>query len=109
MRTQHTPGPWGIEWTNETAWIGTMRKDGKVNEIVCNIEREGLKPEILALHDANAQLIVAAPSLLEACKEVRNTGVEQTEDGECSGVFITHEAWQWCADAIARATGKEPQ
>lgn len=60
-----TPGPWGIEQTPGTNWIGPMRKsgDGKVSTLVAHTDREGLKPDALRLNDANARLIADAPQL----------------------------------------------
>jgi hypothetical protein len=60
----YTPGPWGVEQTLEHNWIGPMRHNGKVDQIVCHTEREGLKDSIIARNDANAQLIASAPDLL---------------------------------------------
>ena len=58
MKTAHTPAPWSYEKATKTIrakpsnyWIATMDSwDGAVN------------------HEANAQLIAAAPDLLEACE-----------------------------------------
>jgi hypothetical protein len=62
IRAQHTPGPWGIERTNDTNWIGPLRTsgDGKVAAIVCSTDREGLRPDVLARNDADAAFIVRA-------------------------------------------------
>lgn len=67
---KHTPGPWGIEQTDDTNWIGFMRPHDpkKVELIVCTTSRESLTDEALARNDANARLIAAAPDLLEALK-----------------------------------------
>ncbi|WP_164241985.1 hypothetical protein [Stenotrophomonas maltophilia] len=70
MSSKHTPGPWGIEQTDDTNWIGFMRPDGKkVELIVCTTSRDNFfKPETQERNDANARLIAAAPELLEALK-----------------------------------------
>lgn len=67
---KHTPGPWGIEQTESSNWIGRMRLDGsgKVSELVTSTDRAHLKPEALARNDANARLIAAAPELLETLR-----------------------------------------
>lgn len=71
MSSKHTPGPWGIEQTDDTNWIGFMRPDGrKVELIVCTTSRDNFfKPETQEQNDANARLIAAAPELLEALKD----------------------------------------
>lgn len=63
-----TKGPWGIEQTKTTNWIGPMRKsgDGKIAEIVCSTNREDLELAALEREDANAALIAASPELFEA-------------------------------------------
>lgn len=80
MDAKHTPGPWGIEETNGTNWIGPMRKsgDGKIAEIVCDTDRDRLTPEAIERSDANARLIAAAPELLAALKELRSWYLDQT-------------------------------
>lgn len=66
---QHTPGPWGIEQTANTNWIGPLRPDGKVHAIVSSTET-GRNLSISARHrnDANANLIAASPDLLAELK-----------------------------------------
>lgn len=65
----HTPGPWGVEQTTVSNWIGRMRADGsKIEYIVAHTDRDSLRDEVLVRNDANARLIAAAPDLLEACK-----------------------------------------
>lgn len=66
--SKHTPGPWGIERTYDTNWIGFMRPHDpkKVQLIVCTTSRESLTDEALARNDANARLIAAAPEMFEA-------------------------------------------
>jgi hypothetical protein len=79
---KHTPGPWGIEQTENHNWIGPLRnKSHKVWEIVCSTERGPLKPDALERSDANAHLIAAAPDLLEACKAALWAGIKDI-DGE---------------------------
>ncbi len=70
MKTTHTPGPWGIEKTRDTLWIGPLRKDGtKIDVIVASIETDSSYiEEAIAEREANAQAISALPDLLEACK-----------------------------------------
>lgn len=62
---EHSPGPWRWEWhaddrddNDETDWRILRDADGK-----------RLLSEILAVSDANARLIAAAPRLLAALRE----------------------------------------
>lgn len=77
-----TPGPWGVERTDKDNWIGPMRRsgDGKVAEIVCDTDRNGLYPEYLQRNDANADLIAAlrnaAPALLDELERLRKDSAE---------------------------------
>ena len=74
--TESTPGPWGVERTATTNWIGPLRKDGKVNHIIASTKRDkALKPEVRANNDANAELISAAPELLEALRDLHDFAV----------------------------------
>lgn len=98
---QHTRGPWGIEWTDERAWIGPMRMhDGKISRVVTSTERAGLVPESLAEKDANARLISAAPELLEACEQMLASALPNKE--EHPTMFAV---WQVAQAAIAKALG----
>lgn len=66
----HTPGPWGVEQTTVSNWIGRMRADGsKVEYIVAHTDRDSLRDDVLVRNDANARLIAAAPELLDACAQ----------------------------------------
>lgn len=102
MKTQHTPGPWGIEQTDSSNWIGRMRRDGvKVDEIVTSTDRFNLTPEATARNDANARLIAAAPEMLEALRHVFDLCCTEGADcGDIDGDKIR--------SAIARATGEKP-
>ena len=69
----HTPGPWGVEQTSCTNWIGPMRSgENKINRLVAQNERDGLHNAALARNDANARLIAAAPELAEALRELHD-------------------------------------
>lgn len=125
--SKHTKGPWGIEQTDDTNWIGFMRPhDGKVELIVCTTARDfTLKDEAREQNDANARLIAAAPELLEALsKAVRETEqflfdawlVRVCPSGDVESVqrqwlasgdhrdFV--DEWREQIDAIAKATGE---
>lgn len=97
MNANHTPGPWGIERTDDTNWIGFMRPHdpNKIELIVCTTSRESLTDEALARNDANAQLISAAPDLLEALQRIVN-----------SSSLTDVQLWADARDAVAKATGE---
>ncbi len=79
----HTPGPWGIEQTTVSNWIGKMRPDSKkVEYIVAHTDRDSLRHDVLVRNDANAKLISAAPDLLTACRAVLASLERIASDGE---------------------------
>jgi hypothetical protein len=79
--TEHTPGPWGIERTATTLWVGPMRRDGsKCADVVCHFDVDSLTPEATKRNTANARLIAAAPDLLAALVDV----VSIHEQVECA-------------------------
>lgn len=107
VMSKHTPGPWGIEQTDDTNWIGFMRPDGKkVELIVCTTSRDNFfKPETQEQNDANARLIAASPELLRALQAVVNDChdldmVPSNERGR------TTTAFELAVAAIAKATGE---
>lgn len=100
MTSNQTPGPWGIEQTGDTNWIGFMRPHDprKVELIVCTTSRESLTDEALTRNDSNARLISAAPELLEAAIAfiAPFDGIEVVQDSDIAKARA----------AIAKATGE---
>lgn len=93
--SKHTKGPWGIEQTDDTNWIGFMRPhDGKVELIVCTTARDfTLKDEAREQNDANARLIAAAPELLALLVESqRSIGGDWRERRDAAIAKATGEA-----------------
>ena len=75
IETLHPPGPWGVEQTSCSNWIGRLRPDGtKVDHIVAHTDRDSLRSDVLVRNDANARLIAAAPEMLAALKMVLQFG-----------------------------------
>lgn len=74
MGAKHTPGPWGIEKNYSNGceigpWIMTERSPTGTRTIVANLGGAPyLEDDGGANIYANARLIAAAPSLLEACR-----------------------------------------
>jgi len=66
MKTEHTPGPWGIQ-TDPNLFNGKTAVWGKNGHgtLIAVIYADGAKDSI----EANAKLIAAAPKLLAACKK----------------------------------------
>lgn len=60
MKTKHTPGPWAIHSNEFTKWVSNESGKAQIAKV--------FKPAGMAdaTADANAQLISAAPELLEA-------------------------------------------
>ena len=101
---KHTKGPWikNSHWTNEcngTRIEGLEITDTDGNIICLTWDSEF--PE--ETDEANAQLIAAAPELLEACKGLMKQAVSDAEqyqqDAACSIWAYIADA----ADAIAKA------
>jgi len=65
MEDSHEEDLWGIEWTEKTAYIGTLRDDGKIKELVTKIDIDpNLNPHSLERNKARARLLAAAPAML---------------------------------------------
>lgn len=89
MNTKHTPGPWfracdygaNNHWTDSNKWqqIVNEDKDGNPAGLICLVNRnEGNHSE------ANAQLIAAAPELLDFAIIVsRSACLQQVNGNEC--------------------------
>jgi hypothetical protein len=87
----HTPGPW--EWKAiENGWDGVESKqDGVLCRLVYN-------------NPANAQLMAAAPDLLEACKRLVSVLIER-KGTEHEMRVSPYDVWKIKA-AIKKAEGK---
>jgi hypothetical protein len=92
---KHTPGPW---YTNP-----------KPDSPQGLIYQENTGKNIAVCYETlDANLIAAAPELLEACKAAEASGRDvKINDGVEHGVEITHEAWTSIKTAIAKAEGKQ--
>jgi hypothetical protein len=101
----HTPGPWGIETTEGSLWVGPMRASGaKVDEIVVHLEHGALyRHQYSERAAANAKLIAAAPDMLAALEAFANpknwvlNGCFDPNSGNFEGI-------RFAAAAIRKAT-----
>ena len=67
IEAKRTPGEWGVEQTDTTNWIGPMRHDGdKIDLVVCDTDRDGLKLRAINQNDANAAFIASCAGNAEA-------------------------------------------
>lgn len=65
----HTPTPWGIERTEDANWIGPLREGShKIKHIIAHTDRGDLKPEYVALNDANADFVVRAVNFYDGLR-----------------------------------------
>ncbi|MFM7009623.1 MAG: hypothetical protein ACKO0Z_09890 [Betaproteobacteria bacterium] len=113
MTTKHTPGPWMAIKTDEGDLVKfgiICAKDpiGSPANDICAIWDRGGKEKTLA----NAQLITAAPELLDAIIELARTATTlqiayETQFGTNSFTFNVHNAGAKARAAIAKATGSQ--
>ncbi len=101
---KHTPGPWfyikGDEWSHSVATQHGELPDGSQSYwTVASINKQR-EPE----HEANAQLIAAAPELLQALETIRDLHDYE----ECSAVLASrlYDARNIAIRAIAKVTGE---
>jgi hypothetical protein len=91
MSTKHTPGPWVA---NQTQYA-----DGSIGIGPVNVKEDVAR----ALHTANANLIAAAPEMLEALKmALSNIPRPTMQDKDCAERLATLAHIQ---DVIDKATG----
>ena len=98
----HTPGPWKVTYNKKFNWYDISH---------CHICEWGETPTIIKVEDyqdepyktGNANLIAAAPELLEALKMLRNI-LHEHVSGVSSNYF---EAWNATQKAISKAEGEQ--
>lgn len=104
MTTQHTSGPWAIEWDHNKSRPDFIRSfvNGEMQDIA-EMSDEGNDSETLA----NARLIAAAPRLLEVLKDILPEFISLYEQFDPTGEIAVWE--QWTEEAmvvIAEAEGR---
>ncbi len=90
-RKAHTPGPWEVKRYSDDV-IG-VRQSGDLRFAICNMIGD-------ECDEANANIIAAAPELLEALKNI----AEPIPFGEPGHIDLVI-AWKQAHEAIAKAEG----
>jgi len=97
--SKHTPGPWHYrrfdEWTHTVVTNHGKLPDGRPSDWAVASINKSREPE----HEANAQLISAAPDLLSVCKELADSAAYWSEYDVPVGIVDRLNA------AIAKAEG----
>lgn len=93
---KHSPGPWDCkQYADGTVYIGMPRSHNTDHDHpLANLIAEICGDITLSITRANARLIVAAPDLLEALKNLENDDKS-----------IPNHAWEMVKAAIAKAEG----
>lgn len=105
----HTPGPWRVGRISDgysTAWVMAGGK-----QLVADVIRAADAPSFQFCvgpadegeASANARLIAAAPSLLEACRRLLTFNEELCTD---VGISRHYPSAEMAREAIAKATGE---
>lgn len=94
--SKHTPGPWFIAQTE--LWSASPYKFGV--QVVADLHQSSHM-------EANANLIAAAPDLLEACEDFRNVLRSKIRDGKYREEYAEafYQAERRMDRAIAKARG----
>ena len=102
MKQKHTKGPWviGNRYTDQ----GVYTPDGELVANTHGSQRNFNRDEQIAIQDANARLIAAAPELLEALEEFEaeydKVDLAKAEPPELTAAVLAARA------AIAKAKGE---
>ena len=101
MKAAFTPGPWLVEADDSCI---VFQKSSR--RIICDIERANVTGSKAHQdrQEADAQLIAAAPDLLEACKLFIEYDKNDATDGVAM-MFAYSYMLKACRAAIAKATG----
>lgn len=100
-RATHTPGPWSIGESHNDGVEIISAPDAAGGPIggksVATVRLDDMDPEEI---ERNADLLAAAPDLLEACERL---AAKIENSGEA---WMSDPDWQFAAAAIARARGE---
>lgn len=93
---RHTPGPWHRNIPPASKYSTIFSGHRGIATHVAHVATKGLSEEEI---EANANLIIAAPDLLAACKAVIKLQTSKTPQAK------PYKTWSMVLDAIAKATG----
>lgn len=98
MSGKHTPGPWTVR--DDDTVVGPK---GNVVAECCgySVKAEGMEQKAQGGREANANLIAAAPELLEAVKLY-----VRLDDDKRAGCTIEDEYWAECHQSAMKAIAK---
>lgn len=114
MTARHTPGPWSIGDENNACCDVLL---GTEHNLTCSLDRrdDNTYAEVISRAEmlANAQLIAAAPELLDALQIAREFMSIASDwnfhEAEINGEMRSTYDWLEVVDAaIAKATGEPP-
>lgn len=116
---KHTPGPWEINWyicTADAKDVAHAKSNGRTLSVgdefwrvpysigPLSTDHNHWAGDHLAVDEANARLIAAAPDMLEALKLVIEEKAPRYHD--CTDDGLPKCAWCFAEDAIAKAEGR---
>ena len=118
MSAQHTPGPWRV--AEPTGFIYAANPYIGHDMLVAQVRGWGHltgtggggcafdEDKAIAIQEANARLIAAAPDLLAALKEAENALADYIPTIEKTGASLNygHKVLARCRAAIAKAEGR---
>ena len=102
MKTTHTPGPWKI--VPRTSQKGILMVESQHGLIAC-MESSKTRPVTYEKAEANAQLIAAAPDLLQALANIANCNMSNWSEEFRSGDDFRIWAQTRARVAIVKAVG----
>jgi hypothetical protein len=102
MKTNHTPGPWNVEENSSPPLIWGNDYEKPIAEVELHRSYASYGD---GEAQANAQLIAAAPELLDACMVA--LGILDT--GTYAAAWVRHDAAKQLRAAIAKAKGEDAE
>ena len=110
MTTKHTQGPWRVKIPTDGSTHYPHIVDVKYEHVLCRLTDLYCLPDRL---EANAQLIAAAPDLLEALENLVYKASNILTEEQLAAIFTNYDGISLrnsltsCDEAIAKARGGE--